>query len=178
MNVDPDAAQTHVEFDEDELSIRFASGWHQAIEGGTAAQIEIVLSEDPGRTLDIPIKVFQQAWFTRDLRYVIAPASAYTISPTTVTFEAGDTRKTFTVTAVDNYIRHSRNRWIHLGFGSLPQGVNALAGGCEQACVGPAQFALWSRWSLVGGVGGGVVAGRAIAGAGRSLGFGFGFGVG
>ena len=71
------------------------------------------LTADPERTVVIPLTATNQDGAT---------SADYAALPASVTFEPGDTSKTFTFTATDDAIDDDGERVV-LGFGTLPDGV-------------------------------------------------------
>ena len=101
--------------DDPAVTVAFAAGAYTATEGGTAATVTVRLSTDPERTVAIPIT---------DTPGGGVLATDYSGVPGSVTFAAGDTQKTFTVTAVDDAVDEDDER-VTLGFGALPARVMA-----------------------------------------------------
>ena len=101
--------------DDPAVTVAFAAGAYTATEGGTAATVTVRLSKDPERAVAIPII---------DTPGGGVLATDYSGVPGSVAFAAGDTQKTFTVTAVDDAVDEDDER-VTLGFGALPAGVMA-----------------------------------------------------
>ena len=102
--VDNDAAAVMVAFDADRYT---------ATEGGAAATVRVRLSGDPQRKVEIPIS------HTPDT----AAAADYSGVPGTVTFDSGETERTFAVTATDDKVDEN-DETVALAFGTpLPEGV-------------------------------------------------------
>ena len=96
------------------MTVSFGAATYRAIEGGTAT-VTVTLSADPERTVAVPITKTNQGG---------AVAADYSGVPTSVTFDAGETSKTFTAaTAQDT--EDDDGESVKLGFGtSLPARVS------------------------------------------------------
>ena len=101
--------------DDPAVTVQFGAASYTATEGGTAATVEVTLSADPERTVDVPLEVTTAGG---------ASSADYTLSQTSVTFNSGDTTATFTVTAEDDS-EDDDGESITIGFGTLPTGVTA-----------------------------------------------------
>ena len=101
--------------DDPAVTVQFGAAAYTATEDGTAATVAVTLSADPGRTVTIPLSVTAGG---------TAIADDYTLSVDAVTFVAGLTTATFTVTAVDD-TDDDDGESITIGFGALPTGVTA-----------------------------------------------------
>ena len=101
-----------VNIDDDDVSVSFGQDSYSADEGGTV-DVEVTLSEDPERTVTIPITATPQGG---------AVIGDYT-APTGVTFNAGETRKTVTFIATQDTVDDDGES-VKLGFGTLPEGVS------------------------------------------------------
>ena len=97
------------------VTVQFGAASYTATEDGTAATVAVTLSADPERTVTIPLLVTVGG---------TAIADDYTLSVDAVTFVAGRTTATFTVTAVDDS-EDDDGESITIGFGPLPSGVTA-----------------------------------------------------
>ena len=75
-----------------DITVSFGAGSYTATEGGTAATVTVQLSEAPTRPIDIPLTTTSTT----------ATAYDYTGVPASVRFGSNDTKRTFTVTAVDD----------------------------------------------------------------------------
>ena len=93
------------------LTVSFESATYTATEGGTAATVTVQLDQATDRPLTISIGVTGGTAATTD----------YSVSPTSVSFAAGDRTKTLTVTAADD--ADLADETVVLGFGSLPPDV-------------------------------------------------------
>ena len=95
VGADPAAATATVAIDDDddpEVTVSFAKAAHDAAEGGEVT-VTVTLSAVPERTVTIPITADGQNG---------AAAGDWSVAPASVTFESGDTSKTFTVVADDD----------------------------------------------------------------------------
>ena len=102
---------TLVDDDRAALRVSFGADAYTATENGTAATVTVTLDQDSDRALTIPIEVTGGTAATTD----------YGVSPTSVSFAAGDRTKTLTVTATDD--ADLADETVVLGFGSLPPDV-------------------------------------------------------
>ncbi len=94
------------------ISVSFDRSSYQATEGGDPATVTVVLSPAPQSRVVIPID-------TSGLDN--ASSSDYSVDPSNVTFQGGQTRQSFTVTAEDDDVDDDDER-VELSFGSLPPG--------------------------------------------------------
>ena len=99
------------------VAVRFGAASYIATEGGAAATVQVVLSADPQRTVDVPLTVTRSGGAT---------AGDYTVSATGVTFHAGQTTASFTVTAIDDS-DDDDGESVTITFGTLPPGVTAAS---------------------------------------------------
>ena len=99
------------------VAVRFGAASHTATEGGAAATVQVVLSADPERTVDVPLTVTRSGGAT---------PGDYTVSATGVTFHAGQTTASFTVTAIDDS-NDDDGESVTIRFGTLPPGVTAAS---------------------------------------------------
>ena len=102
---------TLVDDDRAALRVSFGADAYTATENGTAATVTVTLDQDSDRDLTISIGVTGGTAATTD----------YGVSPTSVSFAAGDRTKTLTVTATDD--ADLADETVVLGFGSLPPDV-------------------------------------------------------
>ena len=108
------ATGTIVDDDDPAVTVAFASERVTATEGGAAAIVRVALGADPERTVSVPLTRAPGAGVADD-DYAGVPAS--------VTFGAGQTAATFTVSATDDAVDEDDER-VALGFGTpLPAGV-------------------------------------------------------
>ena len=96
------------------VTVSFGADRYTIAEGGTA-EVTVTLDVDPERTVTIPITATNENGAT-DADYSGVPAN--------VTFESGDTSKTFTFAATDDAIDDDDER-VKLAFGTLPTGITA-----------------------------------------------------
>ena len=82
---------------------------------GNSEDIKVILSADPERTVTIPIPRSNQDG---------AGNGDYSGVPTSLTFNSGDTEKSFTFTAVQDIVDDDGES-VLLSFGTLPTGVSA-----------------------------------------------------
>ena len=82
-------------------------------EGGPAVAVTVLLTNDPASEVVIPITATPGGGAT--------PAD-YTVAPTSLVFAPGETRRTVTVSAVDDS-EVDGGESVRLGFGTLPAGV-------------------------------------------------------
>lgn len=98
------------------VQVRFASAGYTAAEGGDAAEVTVLLSEAPQRSVVIGIE--SQLGGS-------ATAQDHSAIPASVAFAADETAKSFRVTAVDDSEIESRSgEFVALRFGNLPAGVS------------------------------------------------------
>ena len=102
--------------DDPQVTVSFGAATYTAAEGGTAT-VTVTLSADPERTVAIPVTTTNQGG---------ASAADYSGVPATVTFDAGDTSKTFTFSATQD-AEDDDGESVKLAFGALPTGVTAGA---------------------------------------------------
>ena len=99
-----------------DLSVSFGQGTYTAAEGGSIT-VTVKLSVDPERTVTIPINHTPQDGAT---------SADYSGVPTSVTFNSGDTEKTFSFAAASDSVDDDGES-VKLTFGTLPTGVTAGA---------------------------------------------------
>ena len=107
------------------VTVRFGAASHTATEGGAAATVQVVLSADPQRTVDVPLTVTRSGGAT---------PGDYTVSATGVTFHAGQTTASFTVTATDDS-NDDDDESVTIRFGTLPPGVTAASPNTAQVAL-------------------------------------------
>ena len=105
-------AVTVIDDDVIAVTVSFAQSSYVVAEGSTAS-VEIILSDDPQRTVTIPITRTDESGAT---------STDYSGVPESVTFNAGDTRKAFTLSALSDDVDDDGES-VKLGFGTLPNGV-------------------------------------------------------
>ena len=106
---------TAVVSDPPQVSVSLGQSAYTVLEGVTLA-VPITLSAAPQRTVTIPVQA-RNGYRTYD--------DDYSVSPTSVTFNTGDTEQTITFTA--NLDRSVDGGSVHLSFGTLPEGMTAGA---------------------------------------------------
>ena len=108
--VDDDATPPVVE-----VEVAWGAAAYTATEGGAAAQVTVSLSDDPRRTVVIPLTARNGNGATD---------ADYSGVPDQVTFAGGRTAHTFTVTAISD-VDEDAGETVTLGFGELPAAVSA-----------------------------------------------------
>ena len=98
----------------DDVKVSFGSSTYTVVEGASVT-VTVTLDLDPERTVAIPLTATNEGGAT-DADYSRVPAS--------VTFERGNTSKTFTFTATDDTVDDDGER-VKLAFGTLPNGIMA-----------------------------------------------------
>ena len=121
-NVTKDLPVTVEDDAPDTVTVTFGAASYTVTEGSSQT-ITVSLDEDPERTLTIPIEVANEGG---------ASDSDYTGVPESVTFDAGDTSKSFDVSAVEDNLAESGEK-VKLSFGTLPS--DATAGTPSEATV-------------------------------------------
>ena len=101
--------------DDPAVTVSFGAASYTVGEGSSVS-VEVSLDLDPERTVTIPITVTPGAG---------AVAADYSGVPADVTFDAGQTSKTFTFTAADDS-DDDDGETVALGFGTPPSGVTAV----------------------------------------------------
>ena len=99
--------------DDPAVTISFGAATYSADEGGSV-DVTLTLSEDPQRTVIIPITA---------TNLTMATSADYSVS-TSVTFNSGDTSKTISFSATDDTIDDD-DETVRLSFGTLPPGVTS-----------------------------------------------------
>ena len=92
----------------------FERATYSVTESGSVT-VKVQLSEDPKRTVTIPLTTTNQGGAT---------GADYSGVPASVTFQSGDTEKSFTFTAAED-TDDDDDESVKLGFGTLPTGVTA-----------------------------------------------------
>ena len=96
------------------LSVQVSfGGYAYTVPEGSSVEITINLSDDPERTVTIPINKAPQGGAT---------SADYSGVPENVTFNSGDTQKTFTISASQDSVQDTGES-VKLTFGDLPDGV-------------------------------------------------------
>ncbi len=91
------------------VTVQFSQGSYTVVEGATQS-VTVTLNADPERTVVVPITAVNQGT-TSDTDYSGVPSS--------VTFDAGETSKSFTFSATQDTVDDD-DESVQLGFGSLP----------------------------------------------------------
>ena len=107
-----DVEVTVIDNDDPQVTVSFGAASYTVAEGGTV-EVTVTLSADPEREVVIPLTATEQDGAT---------GSDYSDVPESVTFESGDTSKTFTFEATDDAVDDDGES-VKLGFGGLPTGV-------------------------------------------------------
>ena len=95
-------------------TVSFERATYSVTESG-GVTVKVQLSEDPERTVTIPLTTTNQGGAT---------SADYSGVPASVTFQSGDTEKSFTFTADDD-TDDDDDESVKLGFGTLPSNVTA-----------------------------------------------------
>ena len=113
-------AEATVSIDDDDdpaVSVNFEQDAYSVVEGSDVT-VAVTLSADPERTVAVALTKADQGGAT---------SADYSNVPASVTFNSGDTRKTFTFTATQD-TENDDGESVKLGFGTpLPDGVSAGA---------------------------------------------------
>ena len=110
----PNVSVTVIDDEETPVIVTFEQGSYSVAEGGSVT-VKVVLDTDAGRTVTIPIANSNQR---------TATDADYSGVPDDVTFNSGETEKTFTFTATQD-TDDDDNESVLLNFGSLPSAVTA-----------------------------------------------------
>ena len=94
------------------ISISFDSGKYSATEGGSDATVTVELSATPAQQVEITLTATGHDGAT---------SGDWSGVPSSLTFDPGDTSKSFTVTAIDDTVEDD-GEMVELGFGALPEG--------------------------------------------------------
>ena len=106
VTVEDDAPET--------VAVSFGAASYTAAEGSTVT-VTVSLDDDPERTVIIPIESDDEGG---------ASGSDYSGVPENVTFDAGDTSKTFDISATEDNLAESGEK-VKLSFGTLPSAATA-----------------------------------------------------
>ena len=101
--------------DDPQVTVTFGAASYTVAEGSSRT-VTVSLDADPERTVVIPIETANEGG---------ASDSDYTGVPQSVTFEAGDTSKTFDISATEDNLAESGER-VKLSFGTLPTDATAV----------------------------------------------------
>ena len=117
-----EASVSIIDDDDPEVTVAFEQDTQSVAEGGTVA-VKVTLRENPERSVAIPITTTNENG---------ASDSDYSGVPENVTFNAGETEKSFTFLATDDTVDDDGES-VRLGFGTLPARVTA--GTTDEATV-------------------------------------------
>ena len=95
------------------VTVSFEQATYAVAEGGTTT-IVITLSPDPERTVNIPITATEQGSATN---------ADYSGVPASVTFDSGETQRSFTFTAIQDSVDDDGES-VALNFGALPEAIS------------------------------------------------------
>ena len=110
----PSAATVNIiDVDVRAVMVRYEQGSYTVGEGSSEV-IKIILSADPERTVTISIRILDLGGATTD---------DYSVVPTSLTFNSGETEKSITFAATDDSVNDDGES-VRLGFGTLPTGVS------------------------------------------------------
>ena len=109
-----EATVTITDDDVPSVTVSFEQATYMVAEGSSVT-VKVTLNMDPERTVTFPITKTNQDGATD---------SDYTIIPSSVTFNRGETEKSFTFTAAQDTVDDD-DESVKLGFGTLPLGVSA-----------------------------------------------------
>ena len=107
------AAGVTVSITENDYSVSFSASGYTATEGGDDAEVTVLLNAPARSSIDIPLTAEGMDGATSD---------DWSGVPEEVTFNTGDTSRTFTVTATDDDVEDN-DEMVALGFGDLPDSV-------------------------------------------------------
>ena len=110
----PTSTVSIIDDDDPQVNVSYGLAGYTAAEGGSVT-VTVELDADPERTVVIPVSHTARAGAT---------SADYSGVPESVTFDAGDTEKTFTFSADDDTVDDDDEE-VLLGFGTLPTGVSA-----------------------------------------------------
>ena len=94
------------------VTVAFAPGTFNTVVEGSTLSVKVQLSAEPGREVVVPLAATNEGG---------ASDSDYSV-PASVTFQSGDTEKSFDFSAVDDTVDDD-DEWVRLGFGTLPADV-------------------------------------------------------
>ena len=107
-----------------QVTVSFGQSGYTAAEGGSVS-VKVLLSADPERTVVIPLDTTNQGGAT---------SSDYSGVPTGVTFQSGDTEKSFSFSATSDS-DNDDGESVDIGFGTLPAGVGTVNNGINSTTV-------------------------------------------
>ena len=122
-----DVEVTVIDNDDPQVTVSFGASSYTAAEGGTV-EVTVTLSADPEREVVIPLTKYGREEAAVDTNFngslddYASSATDYSGVPESVTFESGDTSKTFTFEATDDAVDDDGES-VKLGFGAMPTGV-------------------------------------------------------
>ena len=100
----------------EQISVNFVQDTYTVAEGATV-EVEVTLSADPGETVSIPLTATAQGNTSAD---------DYSGVPASLTFDSGETSKTFTFSATQDTTDDDSDS-VAISFGTLPAGFGAGA---------------------------------------------------
>ena len=100
--------------DSPQVTVSFEQSSYTVAEGNSV-MVKVTLSADPERTVEIPVSATNRNGAT---------AADYTVAPTTLSFDSGDTEQMISFTATQDEVNDDGEA-VDLGFGTLPDGVTA-----------------------------------------------------
>ena len=110
----PSAATVNIiDVDVRAVMVRYEQASYTVAEGSSEV-IKVILSTDPERTVTIQIRMLDLGGATTD---------DYSVTPTSLTFNSGETEKSITFVATDDSVNDDGES-VRLGFGTLPTGVS------------------------------------------------------
>ena len=110
----PSAATVNIiDVDVRAVMVRYEQGSYTVGEGSSEV-IKVILSADPERTVTISIRMLDLGGATTD---------DYSVVPTSLTFNSGETEKSITFAATEDSVNDDGES-VRLGFGTLPTGVS------------------------------------------------------
>ena len=121
-NLTKDLPVTITDDDDPQVTVSFGAASYLVPEGSSRT-VTVTLDTDPERTVVIPIEAANEGG---------ASDSDYSGVPESVTFDAGQTSRTFDITAVEDNLAESGER-VRLSFGALP--ADASLGTRREAAV-------------------------------------------
>ena len=107
-----EAAVAIADDDDPQVTVSFEQSTYSVAEGGTV-EVTVTLNKDPERTVSIPL--------TSTTEQSGASASDYSGVPASLTFNSGDTEKSFTFSATADAVDDDGES-VKLAFGNLPTG--------------------------------------------------------
>ena len=108
-------SETTVNIIDNDVTVSYELASYNVTEGGSNVTVKVILSADPEHTVTIPINTTNQNGADDD---------DYSVMPTSLTFNSGDTEKSITFSATDDS-DDDDNESVKLTFGNLPPRVSA-----------------------------------------------------